>query len=155
MSPKWCSQIKELTLLLLCSVQGSCWPQNKVGILTHSSQILSDLIMCLQHYITGTLLLWVGDRLFHGNSRKEFQGSTHGRWWYGKVVYWWWLPWASHIPFPSVPPWEKSNHVFSIAEIKISEQNFCFIVLRSLCGPWALVAARPAWCGSWERERFI
>lgn len=32
-------------------------------------------------------------------------------------------PWVSSVAFPSIPPWEKSSFVFSMARIKATAQS--------------------------------
>ena len=86
-------------------------------VLTNHTKLVRD-VFC---FLTKALLPGkVG--LFHGIERKAFHQLMHERLWCGKTYLGGSLP---CVPFPSVLPWKKSNHVFSKARTKASVQSSC------------------------------
>lgn len=62
--------------------------------------------------------------------------------------------WVPNVPFPSVLPWRKSNHVFIQVKTKASVQNVYFILklhpLETVQSPWV---TRLLWSHVPRRER--
>ena len=110
------------------------------------------------------ILLLLEIRIFHWIMRKAFQTLYTEDCDVARFIQVMIFPWVSNFPSPSIPPWKKSNCVFSKAKTKAKVQSFCFILRFRLWKPHrllqALVAARPLvrekthhWTGSEVRER--
>ena len=54
-------------------------------------------------------------------------------------------PWVSNVPFPWVPPWKKSNRVFSRANTKASFQSSCVILKLSSLDPSSCQTCMAVW----------
>ena len=75
-------------------------------------------------------MLLVGIRLFHGTTRKAFQGPVHGDCGAARqsiLVEIEAALWLSNVLSPSILSWKKSNRDLSKAKTEASVQSFRFL----------------------------